>query len=429
MISDELRAYFKNMFKDVDPNVVLDDDQINAVINDNPAVLILVGAGTGKTTTMTAKVKYLVDIKHVDPSKILVISYTRKAVEELRDIINDSFDINCEVTTFHSLAYKYIKDLFSNRKCEVVDYNFKEAVFLEYINKIFKEKRVNDLLEYYNSEKLHNPYFSQGYFFVKNYDKYDSYDDFFQAYKVYKLEEARNIGFKSLIDEWVENKFKSDKGIITIRGELVKSVGEAVIANFLYKHGIDYSYEKIYEDVVEERKIYKPDFTLDLAGQPVYLEYFGMNDSSYNKIKNMKIKFHDEHNNKFIYIDRNSIENIEKILDYRLKELGFIYRDLSDDKIYEHILEQNKLSQIFKLKNLFFEVAGQIRENVNRDSYNSIIQSYIDSLEVEEKNIAYNQFRIFNEFYIFYNNKLYNPDIYTFDFSDLLYYVNKYIVK
>ena len=427
MISDELRAYFKNMFKDVDSNIVLDDDQINAIINDNPAILILAGAGTGKTTTMVAKVKYLVDIKHVDPSKILVISYTRKAVEELRDIINDKFDINSEVTTFHSLAYKYVKQLFMNRKCAVVDYNFREEVFYDYINKMFKEKRVSELLEYFNSERLGNPYFSQGYFFIKNYKNYDSYDDFFQAYKEFKIEEARNVGFTSLINEWVEKKFKSDKGIITIRGELVKSVGEAVIANFLYKHGIDYSYEKIYEDIVEDRKIYKPDFTLDLAGQPVYLEYFGMNDSSYNKIKNMKIDFHSKNNNKFIYIDRNSIENIEKVLDYKLKELGFLYRDRSDEEVYENIINQNKLSQIFKLKNLFFEVASQIRENVNRNSYDSIIENYLNSLNDEERLIARKQYQLFNEFYVYYNNKLYNPDVYNFDFADLIYYVNKYI--
>ena len=134
MVSDELRNYFQNMFKEIDPNIVLDDDQINAVINDDPAVLILAGAGTGKTTTMVAKVKYLVDIKHVDPSKILVISYTRKDVEELRDIINDKFNINSEVTTFHSLAFKYVRKLFNNRKCAIADYNFKESVFYDYIN-------------------------------------------------------------------------------------------------------------------------------------------------------------------------------------------------------------------------------------------------------------------------------------------------------
>lgn len=427
MISDDLRNYFKNMYKDVDPNIVLDDDQINAVINDNPAVLILAGAGTGKTTTMVAKVKYLVDIKHVDPSKILVISYTRKAVEELRDIINDKFDINSEVTTFHSLAYKYVRQLFSNRKCEIVDYNFKENVFYDYINEKFKIKKVKELIDTFNSDTLDLYRFSYGRFFKDNYDKYNDYDTFFESYKSFKLKEAENSGIKSLIDEWVNRKYKSDKSILTIQGNLVKSVGEAVIANFLYKHGIDYSYEKIYEDLVEERKIYKPDFTLDLAGQNVYLEYFGMNDINYNKIKDKKIKFHSEKNNRFIYIDKMPIDKIEQALDCKLKEFGFIYRDRSDEEIYSQIINNNKLSQIYRLKDLFFEAISKIKESSNRYDYFNYVENYLSGLSGYEKEIALKQYNLFTEFYTYYSERLYRPDVYTFDFSDLLYYVNKYI--
>jgi len=427
MISDELRDYFKNMYKDVDPNIVLDDDQINAIINDNPAVLILAGAGTGKTTTMVAKVKYLVDIKHVDPSKILVISYTRKAVDELRDIINDKFDINSEVTTFHSLAYKYVRNLFINKKCGVVDYNFKEKVFYDYINEKFKTKKVKELIDAYNSETLDLYKFGYARYFVDNFENFNDYNSFFESYKSHKLMEAKKIGIKKLIDEWVNRKYNSDKAFFTIKGELVKSVGEAVIANFLYKHGIDYSYEKIYDELVEDRKIYKPDFTLDLAGQPVYLEYFGMNDISYNKIKNKKIKFHSENNNKFIYIEKMSIVKIEQDLDKKLKEMGFIYRNRSDEEIYSQIINNNKLSPIFRLKDLFFEVISKIKESSKRNNYFEYTEKYLNTLSGYKKDIALKQYDLFTEFYTYYSDRLYRPDIYTFDFSDLLYYVNKYI--
>ena len=127
-MSSELKEYFKNMFKDVDSNIILDEEQINAIINQNKYTLVLAGAGCGKATTMVGKV-YL--------NETLVISYTRKAVEELRDIINDIFNINVEVTTFHSLAYKYVRELFRNRKCQVVDYHFKEEIIYDYINQKF----------------------------------------------------------------------------------------------------------------------------------------------------------------------------------------------------------------------------------------------------------------------------------------------------
>ena len=313
-MSEEIRIYFKNMFSNIDDNIVLDDSQIKAILNDDKYTLILAGAGTGKTTTMVGKVKYLVDIKKVDPSKILVISYTKKAVEELRNLINDEFNLNVDVTTFHSLAYKYIRNIFSNRKCKVVDYNEKVEIFYDFINDMFKNKRIKDLVTTFSKDKVKLEHFFYGIFFEQNYEKYKDYDTFFQKYKEYKIQEAQNIGITKVVNEWIDKKLNSDT-IITIKGELVKSVGEAVIANFLYKHGIDYKYEEVYSEIVEDRKIYKPDFTLDLAGSNVYLEYFGMNDIKYNKIVDKKINFHKKYQNKFIYFEQMPKEKLEKRLD------------------------------------------------------------------------------------------------------------------
>lgn len=62
-LKEKYKDYFQNMFKVIDDNIVLDDEQIKAILSDEDSALIIAGAGTGKTTTMTAKVKYLVDIK------------------------------------------------------------------------------------------------------------------------------------------------------------------------------------------------------------------------------------------------------------------------------------------------------------------------------------------------------------------------------
>lgn len=75
----EYKDYFENMYKGIDDKIKLDEEQIKAILADEDYALIIAGAGTGKTTTMTSKVKYLVDIKGVDPSKILVMSYTKKS--------------------------------------------------------------------------------------------------------------------------------------------------------------------------------------------------------------------------------------------------------------------------------------------------------------------------------------------------------------
>ena len=104
-----MEEYFNNLFKDVDKNIYLDEEQRKVILDDSKYLMVVAGAGSGKTTTMSAKVKYLVEIKKVDPKKIALISFTNKAVEELRERINKGFGIPCHISTFHSLAYSILK--------------------------------------------------------------------------------------------------------------------------------------------------------------------------------------------------------------------------------------------------------------------------------------------------------------------------------
>ena len=57
----EEKNYFKNMFKGIDDNIILDEDQINIIKDKSKCLIVVAGAGSGKTTTMSAKAKYLVD--------------------------------------------------------------------------------------------------------------------------------------------------------------------------------------------------------------------------------------------------------------------------------------------------------------------------------------------------------------------------------
>jgi DNA helicase-4 len=59
----ELKSYFDALFLNVDKNILLDEEQRKAIITDEDYCLIVAGAGSGKTTTMAAKAKYLVDKK------------------------------------------------------------------------------------------------------------------------------------------------------------------------------------------------------------------------------------------------------------------------------------------------------------------------------------------------------------------------------
>ncbi len=426
-LKEKYKDYFQNMFKGIDDNIVLDDEQIKAILSDEDSALIIAGAGTGKTTTMTAKVKYLVDIKKVEPSKILVMSYTKKATQELEKRIVGDFNIPAHITTFHSLGLEYIRNIFKNRKCSVIDYNDREEIFFNYFCEVFKDKsKLKDILNTFEVSKVNMSWvFSK--WFLQNYEKFNTFEELIEEYKSYKIEEAKNsfVGLKSFINNWVEKRINSED-VITIQGEYVKSASEAVIANFLYKNGIIYSYEKIYSELMEDRKVYKPDFTIDVAGEEIYIEYFGIDEEKYNKNKEQKIKFHKEHNNKFIDLDMTPIEKIEEELNKKLQEYGVKYNKKTDEEIYSRILDNNKLSLIYPFKNFFYEIINVIKESVNRENYQEIIKDYINTLK-EEKNDAIKQYKYLNEFYVYYQKNLYGAEIYKFDYSDLLYYANKYI--
>lgn len=310
MEEDSLDLYFKNMFKDIDSKIILDEEQIEAIKSENDTTLIIAGAGTGKTTTMVAKVKYLVDVKHVNPEKILVMSYTKKTTKELEDRIVGEMNINAHVTTFHSLALDYLRNIFTKRVCYVLDYNEREKIFLEWFSKVFENKDViKGIASSFSRLLINKSVFSK--YFMENFEKYKTYEEFFKNYVNYKIEETHKLegGAKAAVEEWIFKKINSETPL-SIKSEVMKSKAEAIIANFLYKHGVDYYYEKVYDELMDDNRSYKPDFTIDYGGKEIYLEYFGLSDSKYISRKKSKIEFHEKNNkDRFIYLDRTQEKN------------------------------------------------------------------------------------------------------------------------
>ncbi len=105
------KEYFDRLFNEVDPVICLDEEQRRAILIDEDYEIVVAGAGSGKTTTMVGKVKFLVECLHVEPESILLISYTNKAVEELHHHLCDCFKLSIEVGTFHHVALKILKEI------------------------------------------------------------------------------------------------------------------------------------------------------------------------------------------------------------------------------------------------------------------------------------------------------------------------------
>ena len=123
----------------------LDIQQRKAVIIDEDNQLVIAGAGSGKTTTIAGKVKYLTNNQNVNPQSILLISFTRKAADEMRDRIYNKMNIDILVKTFNKLGLDIIAQV-NNLKPSIYEANGKSH--LERISSFIDHAKKSD--DYYN---------------------------------------------------------------------------------------------------------------------------------------------------------------------------------------------------------------------------------------------------------------------------------------
>lgn len=88
----------------------LDEQQLKAATCEDKFSVIVAGAGSGKSTTMIGKIKYLLEFKRVKPEEILCISFTNESTNNLKNNILKNCGIEIETKTFHKLALKILQD-------------------------------------------------------------------------------------------------------------------------------------------------------------------------------------------------------------------------------------------------------------------------------------------------------------------------------
>ena len=90
---------------------VLNEEQRQAVVHQGKSLLILAGAGSGKTRVITTKIAYLIGEKKVDPYSILAVTFTKKAAQEMAERAHflEPRSVHASLRTFHSFGSWFLR--------------------------------------------------------------------------------------------------------------------------------------------------------------------------------------------------------------------------------------------------------------------------------------------------------------------------------
>ena len=190
----------------------LNERQLEAVKYVEGPLLVLAGAGSGKTKVLTTRVAYLINECGINPTSILAITFTNKAAKEMKDRIFrmlGSVAYNIQISTFHSLGVLFIRENY-----ELLGYLSNFTIIdsddsLTIIKKIMKDLGYDP--KYYNPKKIRNFISSAKNELINEYE-YENYANTeetrvaSEVYKRYqeKLVRSNSLDFDDLLMKPIE---------------------------------------------------------------------------------------------------------------------------------------------------------------------------------------------------------------------------------
>lgn len=228
----------------------LDKQQRRSIVSEEENCLVVSSAGSGKTSSIVGKVKYLTEIKKINPQNILLISYTNKAAAELTERMGIA---GLRGYTFHKLALDIIGQT-TGQKPSI--YENTDALFVKIYHELLNDKK-----------------------FKKSVIEY------FIDYQTPEKEwEKRKNERRQQLSEQKEVRLKAAFPDMDGKTVYVRSEQEQKICFALSSLSVKFRYEEPYEHplVDEMHSQYKPDFSIyfEQGGETkrIYLEHFGVDE-------------------------------------------------------------------------------------------------------------------------------------------------------
>ena len=200
----------------------LNDRQKQAVMQTQGPVLVLAGAGSGKTRVLTHRVAYLIDQEGVNPYQIMAITFTNKAAGEMRERVDRIVGFGAEqiwVSTFHStcvrILRRYIDRLGYDNNFTIYDTDDQKGVMKEICKKLqidtkmLKERTILNAISSAKNELIDPLQYEMQSTFDYNASRIA------KAYKEYQavLHKNNALDFDDLIMKTVE-LFKADAQVL-----------------------------------------------------------------------------------------------------------------------------------------------------------------------------------------------------------------------
>ncbi|NOT77381.1 MAG: UvrD-helicase domain-containing protein [Bacteriovoracaceae bacterium] len=186
----------------------LNSVQQQAVLNTDGPIMILAGAGSGKTKTLVARISYLLEDKDVSAHQLLALTFSNKAAREMRERIAHEVSIDVgalQITTFHAFCAKLLRSeanyLGLSRNFTIYDEGESKAIaksLLERRGISTKEINPYDILSYIDSLKNNGYYAGRVMAAGEGADPSDEFFGYFEEYES-ELHRANALDFGGLI--------------------------------------------------------------------------------------------------------------------------------------------------------------------------------------------------------------------------------------